>query len=105
MVATSTGLVAYSGSRAGNADSADFTPVADYPGLTGSIRAKLTEMKVTPVKADIADDRPLITAADTRGRRPRSSANAPRRIEFVVRKGQGPKQFDAHRTMRAELAL
>jgi hypothetical protein len=60
VVATSTGLVAYSGSRAGNADSADFTPVADYAGLTGSIRDKLTGMKVAPVKADVADDRPLL---------------------------------------------
>ncbi len=59
VVATSTGLVAFSGSRAGNADPADFTPVSDYPGLTGSIRARLTEMKVAPVKADIGDDRPL----------------------------------------------
>jgi len=60
VIATSTGLVAYSGSRAGNADPADFTPVSDYPGLTGSIRARLTEMKVAPVKADVADDRPLL---------------------------------------------
>ncbi len=59
VVATATGLVAYSGSRAGNAQAADFTPVSDYPGLTGSIRAKLTGMKVAPVKADLADDGPL----------------------------------------------
>jgi hypothetical protein len=62
VVATSTGLVAYNGGRGGSAQSSDFTPVSDYPGLTGAIRAKLTEMKVTPVKAEIADDRPLITA-------------------------------------------
>jgi hypothetical protein len=61
VVATSTGLVAYSGTRPGNVDAADFTPVTDYPGLTGSIRAKLTEMKVAPIKAEIADDRPLLT--------------------------------------------
>jgi hypothetical protein len=61
VVATSTGLVAYSGTRPGNVDAADFTPVSDYPGLTGSIRAKLTEMKVAPIKAEIADDRPLLT--------------------------------------------
>ena len=66
VVATSTGLVAYNGSRAGNTQTTDFTPVSDYPGLTGAIRAKLTEMKVTPVKADIADERPLITAPVTR---------------------------------------
>jgi len=66
VVATTTGLVAYNGSRGGSAQSTDFTPVSDYPGLTGSIRAKLTEMKVAPVKADIADDRPLIMPAATR---------------------------------------
>jgi hypothetical protein len=66
VVATTTGLVAYSGSRGGSAQTTDFTPVADYPGLTGAIRAKLTEMKVAPVKADIADDRLLITPAVTR---------------------------------------
>jgi hypothetical protein len=60
VVATATGLVAYNGGRGASAQTADFTPVSDYPGLTGAIRAKLTEMKVTPVKAEIADDRPLI---------------------------------------------
>ncbi len=60
VVATATGLVAYSGSRPGNAEAADFTPVSDYPGLTGSIRAKLTEMKVAPVRADITDDRAMV---------------------------------------------
>jgi len=66
VVATATGLVAYNGARGGNAQSADFTPVADYPGLTGAIRAKLTEMKVAPVKAELADDRPLVTPIATR---------------------------------------
>jgi hypothetical protein len=66
VVATSTGLVAYTGARAGNAEPADFTPVSDYAGLTGSIRAKLTEMKVAPVKADVADDRPLLSPTITR---------------------------------------
>ena len=61
MVATSTGLVAFSGTRAGNAEAADFTPVSDYAGLTGSIRDKLTGMKVAPVKAEVGDDRPLLT--------------------------------------------
>lgn len=63
VVATATGLVAYSGGRSGSAQNSDFTPVSDYPGLTGAMRAKLTEMKVTPVKAEIADDRPLITSS------------------------------------------
>jgi len=75
VVATSTGLVAYSGTRPGNADAADFTPVSDYPGLTGSIRAKLTEMKVAPVKADIADDRPLLAPPPTISAGKRAAAN------------------------------
>ena len=66
VVATSTGLVAYNGGRGGSAQSSDFTPVSNYPGLTGAIRAKLTEMKVTPVKAEIADERPLITTPVSR---------------------------------------
>ena len=75
VVATSTGLVAYSGIRPGNADATDFTPVSDYPGLTGSIRAKLTEMKVAPVKADIADDRPLLAPPPTISAGERAAAN------------------------------
>ena len=75
VVATSTGLVAYSGTRPGNADATDFTPVSDYPGLTGSIRAKLTEMKVAPVKADIADDRPLPAPPPTIPAGRRAAAN------------------------------
>lgn len=56
VVATSNGLVAYSGVRVGNSQTAEFTPVANYPGLTPEVRAKLGEMKVTPVTADIAED-------------------------------------------------
>lgn len=42
VVATGSGLVAYSG-RGG---AADFTPVASYPGLTPEVRSRLGEMKV-----------------------------------------------------------
>jgi hypothetical protein len=56
VIATSNGLVAYSGVRAGNSQTAEFTPVASYPGLTADVRAKLGEMKVAPVSTDIADD-------------------------------------------------
>jgi hypothetical protein len=66
MVATSNGLVAYSGVRVGNAQTAEFTPVANYPGLTPELRAKLGEMKVTPVSADMADDSEAMQA-DTTG--------------------------------------
>lgn len=53
VVATATGLLAYRG-RPGQ--SADFTPVADYPGLTAALRAKLGEMKVAPVSAELTDN-------------------------------------------------
>ena len=53
MVATSSGLVAYSGVRSGNGQTAEFIPVANYPGLTADVRAKLGEMKVTPVTVDV----------------------------------------------------
>ena len=60
VIATADGLVAYSGIRVGNAQTAEFTPVASYPGLTADVRARLGEMKVAPVKAEmIADDAPL----------------------------------------------
>jgi hypothetical protein len=52
VIATSNGLVAYSGSQVGNNQTAEFTPVASYPGLTADVRAKLGEMKVVPISAD-----------------------------------------------------
>ncbi len=64
VVATADGLMAYTGIRLGNEQAADFTPVASYPGLTASVRAKLGEMKVAPVSADIADDTSM-PASDT----------------------------------------
>lgn len=56
IVATSNGLVAYSGSRTANGQTAEFTPVANYPGLTSDLRAKLGEMRVAPVTAEITED-------------------------------------------------
>jgi hypothetical protein len=53
VVATTNGLLAYSGSRSGNSQTADFTPIASYPGLTGEVRARLGEMKVAPVTAEM----------------------------------------------------
>lgn len=53
VIATSDGLVAYSGVRIGNDLAPDFTPVASYPGLTAEVRARLNEMKVAPVRADM----------------------------------------------------
>ncbi|WP_439372759.1 DUF2865 domain-containing protein [Bradyrhizobium sp. DASA03120] len=52
VIATSDGLVAYTGIRVGNDQAADFTPVASYPGLTAQVRARLGEMKVAPVRGE-----------------------------------------------------
>jgi hypothetical protein len=59
VIATTSGLVAYSGVKVGDGQTAEFTPVASYPGLTAEVRARLGEMKVAPVRADmIANDAP-----------------------------------------------
>jgi hypothetical protein len=56
VIATTNGLVAFSGVRTGNSQTAEFTPVASYPGLTSDVRARLGEMKVAPVAADMITD-------------------------------------------------
>jgi hypothetical protein len=57
MIATTDGLVAYSGVKAVNNQSAEFTPVASYPGLKPDTRARLGEVRVAPVSAEtIADE-------------------------------------------------
>ncbi len=56
VVATSNGLVAYSGTRTATGQTAEFTPVASYPGLTNEVRARLGEMKVAPVTAEVSED-------------------------------------------------
>jgi Protein of unknown function (DUF2865) len=53
VVATTDGLVAYTGVRLGADQTAEFTPVASYPGLTADVRARLGEMKVAPVSAEM----------------------------------------------------
>jgi hypothetical protein len=59
VIATTDGLVAYSGVRLGTGQTAEFTPVASFPGLTADVRARLGEMKVAPVSAEmIADEAP-----------------------------------------------
>jgi Protein of unknown function (DUF2865) len=63
VIATATGLVAYSGVKVGVNQTAEFTPVASYPGLTADVRARLGEMKVAPVAAEtIAEQMPLSDA-------------------------------------------
>ncbi|HYI31500.1 MAG TPA: DUF2865 domain-containing protein [Bradyrhizobium sp.] len=60
VIATTSGLVAYTGVKLGASQTAEFTPVASYPGLTADVRARLGEMKVAPVSADmVAANAPL----------------------------------------------
>jgi hypothetical protein len=60
VIATTDGLVAYSGIKIGNNQTAEFTPVASYPGLTAEVRARLGEMKVAPVAAEaVVNEAPL----------------------------------------------
>jgi hypothetical protein len=67
VVATTDGLVAYSGVRTGTGLTAEFTPVASYPGLTAETRARLArlgEIKVAPGRADvIVSEIPLVEAS------------------------------------------
>ena len=64
VVATASGLVAYTGVRLGAGQAADFTPVSSWPGLTADVRARLGELKVAPVVAEtVAGDAPLAEAA------------------------------------------
>ncbi len=52
VIATTDGLVAYSGIKLGNNQSPEFLPVASYPGLAAEVRARLGAMKVAPVALD-----------------------------------------------------
>jgi hypothetical protein len=66
VIATTDGLVAYSGVRVGNDQTAEFTPISSYPGLTPEVRARLGEMKVAPVRDDVAAaDAPAVTSSIT----------------------------------------
>lgn len=56
VIATASGLFAYSGVRLGASQTPEYTPIASFPGLTADIRARLGEMKVAPVSAEIAGD-------------------------------------------------
>jgi hypothetical protein len=64
VVATTSGLVAYTGVRVGNGQAAEFTPVASYPGLTAEVRARLGELKVAPISAEMVADSPLPEGRD-----------------------------------------
>ena len=58
VIATTDGLVAYSGIKVGNNQNPEFIPVATYPGLTAEVRARLGNMKVAPVAADAMSNEP-----------------------------------------------
>jgi hypothetical protein len=60
VIATTNGLVAYSGVKAGVSQNPDFTPIASYRGLSAEVRARLGEMKVAPIAAEMTvNDVPL----------------------------------------------
>jgi Protein of unknown function (DUF2865) len=64
IVATTGGLVAYSGHHAGSNQGTEFTPIASYPGLSIELRARLNEIRVAPVRPDmIASDASLSTGS------------------------------------------
>lgn len=64
VLATTSGLVAYSGIRVGNDQTAEFTPISSYPGLTAEVRARLSEMKVAPVTAEVNAEAPPVEARE-----------------------------------------
>jgi hypothetical protein len=65
VIATTDGLLAYSGVKVGTSQTAEFTPIASYPGLTAEVRARLGEMKVAPVADDMAADAPATAPSVT----------------------------------------
>ena len=73
VVATTDGLVAYTGVRLGASQTAEFTPVASYPGLTADVRARLGEMKVAPVAAEMVGETVMPEARDVTSSVPKSS--------------------------------
>jgi hypothetical protein len=82
VIATTDGLVAYSGIRVGNNQAAEFTPVASYPGLTAEVRARLGEMKIAPVNAEtIADEAPSSTVVTPTTVVPKSAIAPGKRAE------------------------
>ncbi|WP_291851111.1 DUF2865 domain-containing protein [Bradyrhizobium sp.] len=73
IVATTDGLVAYTGVRLGVGQAAEFTPVAAYPGLTADVRARLGEMKVAPVTAEMVREIVTPEARDVTSSVPKAS--------------------------------
>jgi hypothetical protein len=82
VIATTNGLVAYSGVKVGVNQTAEFTPVASYPGLTAEVRARLGEMKVAPINAEmIANDAPPPDASVPATSAPKTVSTKAKRAE------------------------
>jgi hypothetical protein len=77
VVATTTGFVAFSASRAVGIQPGEFTPVASYTGLTQTTQARLGEIKVAPVHADVTEDytASIDAARSMQDVKPRASLN------------------------------
>jgi hypothetical protein len=82
VIATTNGLVAYSGVKLGVNQTAEFTPVASYPGLTPEVRARLGEMKVAPVSAEmLANEAPPAEAVLPAAAVPKAASAKAKRAE------------------------
>jgi hypothetical protein len=84
VIATTDGLVAYSGVRTGNDQTAEFTPVASYPGLTADVRAHLGEMKVAPIapaSTEITTGSIPVTPAPPTAAQPKTAPTRDRRAD------------------------
>jgi len=68
IVATNSGLMAYNG-HIGRKQTASFTPIASYSGLSSELRRKLTGTKIEPAEATPAPPPPAAAARATRPRR------------------------------------
>jgi hypothetical protein len=63
--------------------------VANYPGLTQELRARLGEMKVAPVAADISED--TYSSQDTTGSLPEPRFAQPMAPDAIMPKIAAPK--------------
>lgn len=93
IVATADGLVAYSGTKSANGQTAEFTPVNSYPGLTPELRARLGEMKVTPIAAEIYESTypSSSSSQDITGSVPAPKYAQPMAPDVIVPKPAAPK--------------
>ena len=85
VIATTDGLVAYTGVRLGADQTAEFTPVASYPGLTADVRARLGEMKVAPVSAEMVGE---TRAAGSEPRRRLPAASVPKTVRRRAKRAE-----------------